>query len=134
MAQEKVFFPGAAKVHPRFRTPYNALWYSMIWSCLLTLSGTYDILTNMVIFTGFAFYMLAAVALFILKRRKIINEKVPGFPWAPALFIVFTAIFLIGILMSYSRQSLTGTALLLTGIPVYYYFKIKNRKGKEFTK
>ncbi|MGN6604496.1 MAG: APC family permease [Ginsengibacter sp.] len=131
MAQEKVFFPAAAKVHPRFRTPYNALWYSMIWSCLLTLSGTYDILTNMVIFTGFAFYMLAAVALFILKRRKVINEKVPGFPWAPALFIVFTAIFLIGILISYSRQSLTGTGLLLTGIPVYYYFKIKNRKGKS---
>ncbi|HEU5051587.1 MAG TPA: amino acid permease [Hanamia sp.] len=130
MAQEKVFFRGAAKVHPRFRTPYNALWYSMIWSCLLTLSGTYDILTNMVIFTGFAFYMLAAVALFILKRKKIINESVPGFPWAPTLFIVFTAIFLIGILLSYSRQSLTGTGLLLTGIPVYYYFKIKNRKGK----
>ncbi|MDP4286047.1 MAG: amino acid permease [Bacteroidota bacterium] len=126
MAQEGVFFKSASKVHPVYRTPYNALWYSMIWSCLLVLSGTFDVLTNMVIFTGFAFYLLAAVGLIKMKRKKVIKEKIPAYPIAPALFILFTGIFLIGILINYPRQSLTGTALLLTGVPFYYYFRKKN--------
>lgn len=126
MAQEGVFFKGASKVHPVYRTPYNALLYSMIWSCLLVLSGTFDVLTNMVIFTGFAFYLLAAVGLIKMKRKKVIKEKIPAYPLAPVLFIVFAGIFLIGILINYPIQSLTGTALLLTGVPFYYYFRKKN--------
>ena len=123
MAQEGVFFRSAAKIHPVYRTPGNALWYSMIWSCILILSGTFDVLTNMVIFTGFAFYMLTAVGLIILKRRKLITGKIPGYPLAPVLFILFTTISLIGILISNPTQSLAGTALLFTGVPFYYFFR-----------
>jgi len=125
MAQEGVFFKGASKVHPVYRTPYNALWYSMIWSSILILSGTFDVLTNMVIFTGFAFYILAAFALIKLKRKKVIKSKIPGYPVAPVLFILFTAIFLTGTLISSPKQSLTGTALLLTGVPFYYVIRKK---------
>ncbi len=127
MAQEGVFFKGASKVHPFYRTPYNALLYSMIWSCILILSGTFDVLTNMVIFTGFAFYMLTAVGLIKLKRNKTITDKIPGYPIAPVLFILFTAIFLVGILISNPKQSLAGTALLFTGVPFYYFFRRKKR-------
>jgi APA family basic amino acid/polyamine antiporter len=127
MAQEGVFFKSASKVHPRYRTPYNALWYSMIWSCILILSGTFDVLTNLVIFTGFAFYMLAAIGLIKMKRKKVIADKIPGYPLAPVLFILFTTIFLIGILISNLKQSLAGTALLLSGIPFYYFFRRKKR-------
>ncbi len=126
MAQEGFFFKNAAKIHPTYRTPYNALWYSMIWSCILVLSGTFDVLTNMVIFTGFAFYALNAAGLIKMKRKKVIKEKIPAYPVAPALFIVVTAIFLIGILINYPRQSLAGTGLLLTGVPFYFFWK-KNR-------
>lgn len=128
MAQEGVFFKGAAKIHPVYRTPGNALWYSMIWSCILILSGTFDVLTNMVIFTGFAFYMLTAIALIILKRKKLITGKIPGYPLAPILFILFIAIFLTGVLISNPRQSLAGTALIFTGVPFYYFFRRKRQK------
>ena len=127
MAQEGFFFKSASEIHPVYRTPYNALWYSMIWSCLLIFSGTFDVLTNMVIFTGFAFYILIAIALIKMKRKKVIKEKIPGYPLAPVLFILSTGFFLIGILINYPRQSLAGTGLLLTGIPFYYYFKSKYR-------
>jgi APA family basic amino acid/polyamine antiporter len=127
MAQEGVFFKGAAKIHPVYRTPHNALWYSMIWSCILILSGTFDVLTNMVVFTAFAFYMLTAVGLIILKRKKLITDKIPGYPVAPILFISFTAIFLIGILISNPKQSLTGTALLFTGVPFYYFLRRRKK-------
>lgn len=134
MSQEGVFFKGAVKIHPIYRTPYNALLYSMIWSCILILSGTFDVLTNMVIFTGFVFYMLTAAGLIILKKRKIITDKIPGYPLAPILFIVFTAIFLIGILISNPKQSLAGTALLFTGVPFYYFFKSGKRLDKNLPK
>jgi APA family basic amino acid/polyamine antiporter len=127
MAQEGMFFRGAAKIHPVYRTPGNALWYSMIWSCILILSGTFDVLTNMVIFTGFAFYMLTAVGLIIFKRRKLITGKIPGYPLAPILFILFTTIFLIGVLIGNPTQSLAGTALLFSGVPFYYFFRKRKR-------
>ena len=127
MAQEGVFFRGAAKIHPVYRTPHNALWYSMIWSCILILSGTFDVLTNMVVFTAFAFYALTAMGLIKLKRNKMIPGKIPGYPLAPVLFIVFTAVFLAGILISNPKQSLAGTALLFTGVPFYYFFRKKKR-------
>ena len=135
MAQEGFFFKNASKIHPVYRTPYNALWYSMTWSCLLIFSGTFDVLTNMVIFTGFAFYVLTAIGLIKMKRKKVIKEKIPGYPIAPVLFIVTIGIFLIGILINFPRQSLAGTALLLTGVPFYYYFRKKNKvAGKEAIK
>ena len=34
MAQEKFFFPAAAKVHKRFHTPYISLFMMSAWSCL----------------------------------------------------------------------------------------------------
>ncbi|HMU46334.1 MAG TPA: amino acid permease [Chitinophagaceae bacterium] len=125
MAQEGAFFKSAAKIHPQYRTPYNALWYSMIWSCILILTGTFDILTNLVIFTGFAFYILQSFGLIKLKRKKVITEKVSGYPVAPVLFIIFTGIFLTGVFIDNPVQSLIGIGLLMTGVPFYFYFKKK---------
>ena len=128
MAQEGAFFKSAAKIHPQYRTPYNALWYSMIWSSILILTGTFDILTNLVIFTGFAFYILQSFGLIKLKKKKVITEKVSGYPVAPILFIIFTGIFLTGVFIDNPVQSITGIGLIMTGVPFYFYFKNKYRK------
>ncbi len=126
MAQENVFFKSAAKVHAIYRTPYNALLYSMMWSCVLLVSGTFDVLTNMVVFGSFAFYALGAVGLIKMKKKKVITEKIPAYPVAPVLFIILTLVFLISTLISNPTQSITGIALTLMGIPFYYLFKKRN--------
>ena len=77
MAQENFFFKRAASVHPRYRTPYISLLYTMIWSCILIISGTFDMLTDMVIFAGFLFYGLVADALLKMKTSGAIKAKVP---------------------------------------------------------
>jgi len=123
MAQENVFFKSAAKVNAIYRTPYNALLYSMIWSCTLLISGTFDVLTNMVVFGSFSFYALGAVGLIKMKKKKVITEKIPAYPLAPALFIILTLVFLISTLITNPRQSITGIALTLVGIPFYYLFR-----------
>ena len=69
MAQEKFFPKNFSFVYPRFRTPYLGLIYSGVWSCVLVISGTFDILTNMIIFTEFFFSALYGIALIKMKRN-----------------------------------------------------------------
>ncbi len=130
MAQENVFFKSAAKVHPVYRTPHYALLYSMIWSCILVISGTYDVLTNISVFNAFAFYTLLAFGLIKAKRKKILTGKIPGYPAAPILFILLTLVFLLNTLITNPQQSATGIGLTMIGIPFYYFFRNRNSKTK----
>jgi len=125
MAREKSFFKKAAHVHPTYRTPYIALIYSMIWSCILVISGTFDILTDMVIFASFLFYALMAWGLIKMKRKGIVTAKVIGYPFVPIIFILFSVALIINTVMVQPKQSAIGVALLLSGLPVYFYFKKK---------
>jgi APA family basic amino acid/polyamine antiporter len=131
MAQEKVFFKNAEKVHPVYKTPYMALMYSMIWSMILVFSGTFDRLTDMTIFTAFLFYSLLAIGLIKMKRKGVIKEKIAFYPWAPALFILVTLGLLISTFSRQPKLSMIGLCLMLTSIPVYYIFKRKGRANKK---
>jgi APA family basic amino acid/polyamine antiporter len=122
MAQEKYFFPAAARVHPTYRTPYISLLYTMIWSCILVISGTFDILTDMVIFAGFLFYGLLAVALIKMKRKGLVKTNVIGYPVIPIIIILFSVALVINTIMVQPKQSLIGLLLVLTGVPFYYWF------------
>lgn len=124
MAKEGLFFPVMAKVNSA-HVPANALWVQGIWACLLVLSGTFDQLTDMLIFAAFIFYGATALGVFIL-RRKMPDAPRPyrviGYPVVPALFIIF-CIFLIGnTIIARPREAAIGTFLILLGIPFYYWF------------
>ncbi len=127
MAQEKFFFKKAATVHPVYRTPSVALLYTMIWSCILVVSGTFDMLTNMVIFAGFLFYGLLALALFKMKRNGRIKTKVIGYPVIPAIIVLFSFALIINTVVTEPKQSLIGLGLVLSGVFFYFYFRSKNK-------
>ena len=137
MAQEKFFFSKVAKVHPVHRTPYIALLYTMVWSCLLALSGTFDVLTDMVIFATFLFYGLLAIAVIKLKRKGIIKAKVIGYPIVQVIILIFALTLIINTIQTHPIQSLIGLGLVMTGVPFYFYWKKKNesteKKEKVFT-
>src|SRR5699024_5030772 len=69
MARKGWFFKGAAKTHKKFRTPHKALFYQCIWACLLVFSGSFDILTDLVIISGFAFYGLIVFGVVVLRKK-----------------------------------------------------------------
>ena len=131
MAQENYFFKKAANVHPTYRTPYISLIYTMIWSCILVISGTFDMLTDMVIFAAFLFYGLLAVALLKMKRKGLIKVKVIGYPVIPVIIILFSAALIINTIMVQPKQSLIGMGLVLSGVPFYYYFKTNKQRRRE---
>jgi len=126
MAQENFFFKKAALVHPRHKTPYYALLYTMIWSIVLTISGTFDVLTDMIIFATFLFYGLQALAVLKMRKAGKITVKITGYPLVQIIIILFSLTLLINTIVSQPKQTLTGVLLMLSGLPFYYYFRKRN--------
>ncbi len=103
----------------------------MVWSSVLVLSGSFDVLTDMAVFGSFAFYVLLAVGLIKIKRKGLIKEKIPGYPYAPILFSLFILAVLTSTFINNPIRTITGIALILTGVPFYYYFKSQKRRERE---
>jgi APA family basic amino acid/polyamine antiporter len=144
MAQDGYFFNWAGKVHPRFQTPGNALWLHALWSSLLVISGSFDMLTDMFVFVSWIFYAVIAIGLFILRKKMPDANrpyKVWGYPVVPALFIVFTVLYLCLTVYNDVKNyldgktpiinSLFGLGLTLAGVPLYFYFKRKRAHIKK---
>lgn len=131
MAQEQLFFKSVAKIHPVYKTPHIALLFSMIWSSVLVLSGSFDVLTDMAVFGAFAFYVLLAIGLIKMKKKGLIKDKIPGYPYAPILFSLFIIAVLTSTFINSPVRTITGIALILSGVPFYYYFKSKKKKDKS---
>ena len=123
MAKEGLFFSSVANTHPKYKTPHKALIIQCVWSCLLVISGTFDQLTDMLIFAAFIFYGSGAFGLFILKIRDKYKEKIFGYPIIPALFIIFCIVLVISSIVERPVESLVGIGLILTGIPFYLYWR-----------
>jgi len=127
MAQEKFFPKSFSFVHPRFRTPYLGLIYSGFWSCILVISGTFDVLTNMIIFTEFFFSALFGIALIKMKRNGRITARVILYPLSPIILILFSLALVINTFIVQPVQSVVGLILMLSGIPVYFYYKKRKK-------
>ena len=132
MANDGLFFKGASKVHPKYRTPSNALLIQGIWGSVLVLSGSFDQLTDMLIFAAFIFYGAGAYGVFVLRRKlKDVPRpyKVFGYPFVPAIFVVFCAALVVVSIVEKPREAGIGSILILTGVPVYFYMRKKYGKN-----
>lgn len=129
MAKGGLFFPKMAKVN-KASVPGNALWYQGVWASILVLSGTFDQLTDMLIFAAFIFYGATALGVFILRKKMPDSPrayKVWGYPFVPAIFIIF-CVFLIGnTIIARPREAGIGLVLILAGIPFYWWFQRQNK-------
>jgi APA family basic amino acid/polyamine antiporter len=144
MARMNVFPRFIGTVHPRFHTPGAALVVQGVWSVALLFSGTFDTLTDTLIFVTWIFYAAGAYGVFVM-RRKLPNAprayKVPGYPIVPWVFIVFALTFLgftvYNDFVTYREavaagkpgliNSVFGVALVLIGTPIYFYYRRKRR-------
>lgn len=129
MAKDGLFFPRAKEIHPTYHTPNPALWMQGVWACLLVLSGSFDQLTDMLIFAAFFFYGATAFGVFVMRRREPAAErpyKVWGYPLVPALFVLFCVALIIITCINHPREAALGIVLMLTGVPFYFWW---SRKG-----
>jgi APA family basic amino acid/polyamine antiporter len=129
MANDGLFFKKAAYCHPIYKTPSVALLMQCTWASILVFSGSFDQLTDMLIFAAFIFYGAGAFGVFVL-RRKMPDAPRPykaiGYPVLPAIFVLFCIALVTASLVQRPLPSLTGLFLILTGLPFYAAWK-KNK-------
>lgn len=132
MSRSNMFFKKLGAIHPKFGTPHTSLLAQGIWSCVLVLSGTFDTITDYVIFAAWLFYMLGALGVIILRKKMPDVPrpyKVWGYPYTPILFVVFSFLFLINTIISDLSNAAMGSLLILIGLPLYFLRASQNKKG-----
>lgn len=133
MAQEGMFFKPVAKLN-KAQVPGNSLLYQGVWAVLLVFSGTFDQLTDMIIFAVFIYYGATTLGVFILRKRMPDAPrpyKVWGYPIVPAIVIIFCAALFVNTIYSRPREAAIGSVLMLTGVPLYVWFKFKYKQGNS---
>ncbi len=125
MARDNLFFGSVSKLSPRSNVPARAILLQAAWGSLLAISGTYDTLTDSVIFVSWGFYGLSMISLFVF-RRTLPDAPRPyrawGYPVVPMIFILVTAALLINTFIAAPRQAFEGVAVLLLGLPFYWWW------------
>jgi amino acid transporter len=82
----------------------------------------FDVLTDFVIFGQFVFYLLATAAVFVLRVKRPDWPRpyqTFGYPVLPAIFVVSSAGFLIGMFVTSPVESVLGLTFIGTGVIAY---------------
>jgi len=131
MAEDGVFFHALARVNPRWHTPVASLILQGLWAMALAVSGKYDQLFTYVMFMMVLSYVLTVGALFVL-RRKMPDAPRPyrcaGYPWLPALYILFGAAWAINAVKEKPWEALAGIGIVAAGAPLYLYWRRRKKK------
>jgi basic amino acid/polyamine antiporter, APA family len=135
MARDGLFFRGLNRLSSRTNVPVRAILAQAAWASLLALSGSYDALTDSVIFSSWLFYGLVTASLFVF-RRKLPDAPRPyrafGYPFVPMIFLLATAALLINTFVAAPHEAIRGVVLLAAGLPFYWYWS--RRSGEAACK
>ncbi|MDQ6708173.1 MAG: amino acid permease, partial [Acidobacteriota bacterium] len=130
MARDQLFFPSMARVNPQFHTPGVAILGLSAWAALLVLSGRYDQLFTYVIFASWLLYGMSTAAVLVLRRKRpdmVRPYRTLGYPPVPILFVLAALLLEIFTMVHSPRESFAGIALILCGLPFYFYWKKRKR-------
>ncbi len=131
MARDGLFFKRIADAHPKYLTPYVSIVAISIWSIILSLFfGTFEQLFTYVVFGQWIFFGLTVAAVMILRQKR---PDLPrpyrtwGYPFTPIFFILAALFISLNSLINEFRNAVAGLAIILLGVPVYFYWKNKKR-------
>lgn len=132
MAKDGIFFKQLGKVHPKTKTPVNAMLLQAAWAVVILIfwGGLFGKIINYVVFMDILFMTLAGVAIFIFRAKRPTTHRpyrVWGFPVIPAIFVLISAAFLVNTFFNENtgEQAIAGLVVLGIGSLVYWFFKRK---------
>jgi APA family basic amino acid/polyamine antiporter len=143
MSLDGLFFRKASRLS-RSNVPSTALVMQGLWAAVLVLIRTYQPATNTygnlysnlldyVISAALIFYILTIAGIFRLRKR-LPNADRPyhavGYPVVPALYIAAASVILIILFIYRSATTLPGVLIVLLGVPVYFAFRYKTKRGR----
>ena len=131
MARDGLFFQRLAKLSTRTRVPVSCLLLQAFWASALALSGTFDQLTDCLLFASWIFYALVTSSVFVMRRRYPDLERpyrTWGYPWIPLVFVLVSSWLILNTLFSKPVESVAGLVMMGAGFPLYLYFR--STRGK----
>lgn len=131
MANANLFFKQASYLN-KYNVPSKSLWIQCVWASVLCLSGSYGQLLGYATFSSLIFYIVTIIGLFILRKKEPDTPrpyKAWGYPIIPLLYIIITSLICIDLLVFSFVNSILGVAIIVLGIPVYYFIVKKERSA-----
>ena len=129
MAEDGLFYPRVARLNG-YGVPAFGLWIQALWTCLLTLTGTFGQLLDFVMLPTILFYAFTVGGLFLLRWRRPELErpvKVWGYPLVPGLYVLGASAIVGALIIHRPSYSWPGLVLVALGWPVYLVVKPKSR-------
>ncbi len=131
MARDGLFFQAVGRLNKQ-GVPAAGLLLQGAWSVLLVFSGTYNDLLDYVIFAALLFYVLTVIGLFVLRRKQPNAERpyrVVGYPVVPALYVLLCTLIMLDLLIVKPVFAWPGLVIVLSGIPVYWLWRLTVRRS-----
>jgi amino acid transporter len=147
MGRDDVFFRSLGRVHVNYRTPAAAILVQALMGMVLIIASAllikyhpafapdptgkpqpsiFDLLTDYVVFSGSIFYMLAVLAVIVLRIKHPDWERpyrTLGYPLVPLAYLTFYSCFLYYVYMEKPAESNIGLGLIAIGLPAYFAYR-----------
>lgn len=131
MADDGLFFRKAARLHPKYRAPSNAIVIQGVWAVILTLSGSYAQLLDYVVFGDWIFFGLIVATIFWYRTHRSGERgpggggffRMPGYPLLPTAFVAIALFVVVSTVRSNPFNALLGAVLIGAGVPVFLVWK-----------
>jgi len=130
MARDGLFFAKLGALSRGSHVPVPSLIIQGLWAAILAMLGTFDQLTNYVIFASWIFYGMTTAAVFMLRRRMPDAPRpyrTIGYPVMPVVFVLVALWLLINTLQTNPVEAFTGLIVIALGLPLYFYFRRHSR-------
>jgi APA family basic amino acid/polyamine antiporter len=139
MAEDGLFFRSVGKLNPKTKVPAVAIVLQGVLAVAIALWGKYEQILNYVVSVDFIFFGATAVCIFVFRRRAsksgvMVSDKpktfakVPGHPLTTGLFVAICWLVVINTVYKYPENTLIGLAILLAGIPAFYFWRARNKQ------
>lgn len=136
MAKDGIFFHRFSQLNEKTHVPVFSVVIQGVWACVLALSGTFDQLTDSVVFSSWIFYGAVTYSIFLLRKRTdvpVASFRTWGYPYLPIVFLLSTVFLLINTVISSPKETAVGLVLISLGVPAYYYFKRGSKHEETYS-
>ncbi len=121
--------PILGQIHPRFKTPANALVLNMIIGILALLTGKTSEIITIACFGALSLYIISMVSVIVLRKKHKALErpfKVPFYPIPPVLALVIAVVAFVSITFYNPVLAILYFSILALS---YAWFRIMTRKN-----
>lgn len=130
MSRDGMVWHGLARVSES-GTPRPSLYLSALATAILLITGTFDQILALAAFFYVVCYTASFVSVFILRAREP-NTPRPyraiGFPWVTGFLVLGSLAFLVGNVVSDTKNSLVELGILVASYPVFLLVRGRVRR------